>query len=71
MLAGRDDGEFVVRDSSTQPGNFALSYKFEGQTKHIHIENKTHGLAVCPYSMRTLVLSRAISKIGFRKNVIH
>jgi len=29
-LQGRVDGSFAVRDSSSQPGNFVLSYSFEG-----------------------------------------
>lgn len=59
-LDGLADGAFVVRDSSSQPGSFALSYRCGGETHHALIHS--HGragklqLAKCPEEFDSLTV---------------
>eukprot|EP00041_Stephanoeca_diplocostata_P018326 m.383085 g.383085 ORF g.383085 m.383085 type:complete len:568 (+) comp20980_c1_seq3:321-2024(+) len=43
-LNGQPDGYFAVRNSSSQPGNFVLSYNFKGGTKNLHIDGEGGGV---------------------------
>lgn len=56
-LDGLADGAFVVRDSSSQPGSFALSFRHAGETQHALIHCRVGGklqLAKCPEHFDTL-----------------
>lgn len=39
-LGGRGDGEFAIRNSSSQPGNFVLAYNTGGATKNLHVDGE-------------------------------
>lgn len=50
-LKGKSDGAFVIRDSSSQPGSFALSYRYESQTHHTLIHGSNGGLQLAKSPM--------------------
>lgn len=43
-LDGQADGSFVIKDSASQPGNFQLSYMYQGAIKNSHIEGTSAGI---------------------------
>eukprot|EP00038_Savillea_parva_P000902 m.99810 g.99810 ORF g.99810 m.99810 type:complete len:544 (+) comp10319_c2_seq1:122-1753(+) len=45
-LKGQEDGSFAVRTSSSEPGNFVLSYVFQGNIKNIHIDGSNDDVRV-------------------------
>ena len=48
-LEGRPDGSFIIRNSTSQPGNFVLSYTEGGSVKNAHIEGSLETLAQNPH----------------------
>lgn len=46
MLKGKDDGVFLVRESTSEPGSWSISVQCEGQCRHVKIVSVNGGYAI-------------------------
>ena len=57
VLAPLGEGAFVIRNSSSQTGQFVLSYWMQGQARHVHIANDADGVHLKKSTTMFLCLS--------------
>ena len=57
VLAPLGEGAFVIRNSSSQSGQFVLSYWLQGQARHVHIANDADGVHLKKSTTMFLCLS--------------
>ena len=48
LFAGCDDGTFLIRESDRQPGDYALSVKYNAIVKHIKLNWVDHQFEIAP-----------------------
>lgn len=59
-LSGQADGNFVIRNSTSQPGNLVLTYVKDGQIKNIHLEGTPQGVHVARASNKFPCLTELV-----------
>ncbi|EGD76274.1 hypothetical protein PTSG_00976 [Salpingoeca rosetta] len=62
VLADKPDGTFIIRDSSSQPGCFAMSYRFLNQMHHTLINSSAGGIHLAKSSETFPCLSELVER---------
>ena len=67
-LQDKPDGAFIIRDSSSQPGCFAMSYRFLNRTHHTLINSSAHGIHLAKSNETFACLSELVSRYSTNFN---
>jgi hypothetical protein len=61
-LQHQPDGAFVIRDSSSEAGSFAMAYRFQGETHHVLIHGREQGLVLAKSDELLSCLSELVAR---------
>eukprot|EP00039_Didymoeca_costata_P025627 m.14000 g.14000 ORF g.14000 m.14000 type:complete len:515 (+) comp4963_c0_seq1:215-1759(+) len=60
MLDGKPTGNFVIRNSTSEPGNFVLTYMVDGAIKNAHLESSSAGVQIAKASQKFSCLTELV-----------